>query len=380
MDAALRPRSAPAPTPPGVRGVGPSVEARAAALRRFGAAPADLEALLDYTEDPFDSGGALTLDDEPSVAVWEEYAAEAAAEGAVPVLRRALVQLRFPVRAGMSEEPAYRAATRRGDLAALGLSGRFEGGLGLEAPDRIRVEVHPTPAGRVPVITAPARADFVALVRALARRNEPAEVPDSMGALMVGGYNNWDRVGRYRRAWAAGRSGGTWAEAFRRLVPRKELYQDRFILLSEGPYSGLPAAAVGLEASDWVAVSHRIRLEHECAHYYCRRALGAMRHHVIDEVIADAYGLAAGAGGYDAARLLAFLAGVPGGPPGRIGNYLDGLAPTARPVVERIVREVAGGLEADPELRAGLGPDPCVRAAALRRIVAAAVRGWVGGE
>ena len=82
------------------------------------------------------------------------------------------------------------------------------------------------------------RTDFVALVRALTMRNEPGPVPASMGAYMVSGLNNWDRIVEHRRRWEAeggDRSETGWQEEFRRLVPRKELYQDRFLIISDGP-------------------------------------------------------------------------------------------------------------------------------------------------
>ena len=351
---------------------------RAAALRRLGASDADLGALLAYTENPFDLAGPLVLGDEPFVEVWETYLAEAKVKGVLPALRRVLVQLRFPIREGMSTTAPYRAATRRGDLEGLGADGLFQGGLRLVEPEGLRLELHATPAGRLPVLTASAREDFVALVRALTRRNEPAPLPDTMGALMVSGYNNWDRVRLHRQAWAAAGAEGTWADAFQRLVPQRALYQDRIVLLSEGPYSGVPAQLVGMAEADWVRASHALRLEHECAHYYCLRALGAMRANALDEVIADAYGLAAGAGGYDAGRLRLFLEGAPGGPPGRVANYTASLPPSARPVVGRLVRQLAEALEEDVALRRGLPAAPDVRAAALRRIVATVGTGWTG--
>ena len=36
-----------------------------------------------------------------------------------------------------------------------------------------------------------------------------------------------------------------------RIVPYRELYQDRFILLSDGPYSAVPAADLGLDDAEW---------------------------------------------------------------------------------------------------------------------------------
>ena len=318
-------------------------ERRAEVLRRFGATQAELDELLVYTQIPFNFSGPLVLLDEPFTAVWEEYLAASEVEGVFPVLQRVLHQLRFPVREGMSGEGAYAAATRRGDLSALGTGGLFEEGLQLRAPGRLRLELHPTPAGRIPVLTAPVREDFVALVQALARRNEPVPLPDSMGALMISGYNNWDRVRRYRKAWEdEAPAGETWVDAFQRLIPQKPRYQDRMILLSEGPYSAVPAADLGLDEAEWLDLSHAIRKEHESAHYYCKRVLGTMRYHVFDEMIADAYGLAAGAGAFRPAWLLRFFGLHHGGPfpqeGGRMWNYSDGLSHDAVRVLAALVR------------------------------------------
>ena len=318
-------------------------ERRVDVLRRFGAAESDLDALLAYTENPFDFSGPVVLGDEPFVPVWEGYLAEANRDGVFPVLRRVLHQLRFPIREGMGGVEAYRAATRRGDLSALGTGGLFEGGLQLVSPETLRLELHPTPAGQIPVLTAPVREDFIALVQALTRRNEPTPLPDSMGALMVGGYNNWDRVRRYREAWERG-GVGVWDEAFKRLVTQKELYQDRFILLSEGPYSGVPASRVGLKNEAWLRVSHDIRREHECAHYYCRRVLGSMRRHVHDEVIADAYALAR-AGRYGAGWIMVFM-GIEDGARspqtgGRMLNYCNEMPSDQVEVLTSLVRDWA---------------------------------------
>ncbi len=94
------------------------------------------------------------------------------------------------------------------------------------------------------------RADFVSLVQSLARRNEPEAIPVSMGACIVAGYNNWDRVARLRERFERGEpvaeGASDWSEAFRAVRERKEMYQDRFVLLSSGPYSGVPAAELGL--------------------------------------------------------------------------------------------------------------------------------------
>lgn len=340
-------------------------EARAAVLRGFGAGEAEAAELLAYNRSHFDLPLAvsLPLPDEPCVQAWARYAAEARTHGVLPVLREQLVQLRFPVAAGTSGTEAYHAATRKGVLPQ-----RTEG-VRLEDADGLRLLVHPTPAGAIPVLIVPRRADFETLVRALVRKNEPVPLPASMGACMVAGYNNWGRVAELRRRWEAGEvdAGGAadWSAAFAVLRARKELYQDRFVLLSEGPYSGVPAARMGLDEEAWREASRTIRLEHECAHYFTRRVLGSMRNNLLDELMADYAGIVAAAGRYRADWFLRFCGlGDAGGcrADGRLWNYRGDptLSPAAFAVLQRLVRAAAARLQAmdaalDPAFRTPAG-------------------------
>lgn len=341
-------------------------------LRAHGAADGEIDELLAYTANAFAAAGPLDAaapppDDEPHVAAWERYAFRAAEEGVVPVLRDVLPQLRFPVEPGISATDAYRAATLRGERAE-----HPGGGARLEDPRGVRLFLHPTPAGRIPVIVAGHRADFVTLIRALTRRNEPDAIPDSMGACIVGGYNNWERVAEARRAWEAGNPAaalaGGWAAHFRaEVVPRKERYQDRFIVLSTGPYSAVAAEALGLGEEEWRRKSLAIRLEHECAHYFTRRVYGSMRNSLHDEVIADYQGVRAAEGRFRGDWFLRFM-GVEGASyreGARLQNYRGAppLSDGAFAVLQALVRSIAGNLEAlDARARPGAaGPDERVR-------------------
>ena len=227
--------------------------------------------------------------DEPHVGMWEIYAEDAARVGTIPALAARLPQLRFPVTAGVSATETYRAATRRGEIP----DGLVDGGPAFARPGDISVGIHRTLGGRLPVLVALAREDFETLVRVFTARNEPVPVPRSMGACFVKGFNNWDRVHAYRRLWEEEHPGGDWSEGFAELVPQKELYEDRFMILSSGPYSSLPAEAAGFSEEDWEALSLRIRRDHECTHYFTLRAAGATRTNLLDEVVADYAGLVA---------------------------------------------------------------------------------------
>lgn len=277
----------------------------------------------------------LPLPDEPFVATWERWAGEARDRGAFAVLSEHLPQLRFPVREGISRSEDYRAATLRG-VPPEELAGAT--GLELPRPEALELEIHPSPAGRIPVLLVRGRAEFVTLLRALGKRNEPVPVPDSQGALMVGGFNNWARMRELR-------SRGMEIEE---ILPRKELYQDRFILLSDGPYSAVPAADLGLDENEWREISLAIRRDHECAHYFTRRLFGSMRNHAQDELMADWAGLAAATGRFRADWFLRFL-GLEEYPlyrrGGRLDLYRGDLSDEAFTLLHAVVHSAAHNLE-----------------------------------
>ena len=293
--------------------------------------------LARYLENPFDlsalgRGTVLPLPDEPFVAIWERWAEEARQRGAFAVLSEHLPQLRFPIREGISKTEAYRDATLRGappEASAAGLE--------LARPEAIELEIHPSPAGRIPVLLVRGRAEFVSLVRALGRKNEPSPVPDSQGALMIGGFNNWARI-RELRSRGEEVTGAT----------PKELYQDRFILLSDGPYSAVPAADLGLAEEEWKEISLAIRRDHECAHYFTRRLFGSMRNHAHDELIADWAGLVAATGRFRADWFLRFL-GLEDPSRYRLGGRLDlyrgDLSDAAFAALHEVIRSAAANLE-----------------------------------
>lgn len=292
-------------------------------FRAAGASETQIEELEEYTDSRFDVSAlgpetVLPLPDEPFVPCWETWAEEAAQageRGAWTVLARHLPQLAFPVREGISQEDAYRAATLRG-VPVEELPDAV--GLDVPHPETVELALHASPAGRIPVLICRGRDEFAALVRALARRNEPAEVPGSMGALMVSGYNNWHRLHALRAQWEAtpaeDRETESWNAELRRLRQgHKDLYQDRLILLTDGPYSAVPAAEVGLEEDAWRERSLVLRRDHECAHYFTRRLFGSMRLNLHDELLADYAGLVTAFGRFDAALFLRFLGVGPDG-------------------------------------------------------------------
>lgn len=324
-------------------------------LISLGANGTEVKELMQYNENVYDHSTitgnvGFPMPDELFAGAWEQYAAEAAARGVFHTLKDRLVQFKFPIREGISATESYRAATRRGDTDGI----PEDTGLELELPDGLELVLHQTPAGRIPLLVTRSRADFVTMVQALTRRNEPQAVPDSMGAVIIAGYNNWDRIHTYRREWAKKNPENlieeSWQAEFQRLIPQKELYQDKFIILSDGPYSAVPAESLGLTEEEWRRLSLIIRREHECTHYFTRRFFSAMRNNLLDELIADYMGIVSAVGCYRADWFLRFV-GLENYPQYRAGARLENyrsdppLSDGAFKILQALVKLAAENLE-----------------------------------
>jgi hypothetical protein len=319
-------------------------------LAEFGASDREIEELLLYNQNVFaqnnsDTSLQFPLPSEPHIAVWQEYLTEAETKGTWATLKQALMQLKFPIQAGFSLTETYLAATRKG------IEPNYGSGLVLQQPEALQLTIHQSLAGAIPAILTTSRNDFVSLIRAITKRNEPVDIPDSMGACMVAGYNNWDRIRRYRQQWVVNNSELNWSKEFSRLITRKELYQDRFIILSDGFYSNVQPEKLGLTATEWRRLSLTIRLEHECTHYFTRRVFNSMRNNLLDELIADYRGIVAATGTYKADWFLHFL-GLESFPHyregGRLQNYRGQppLSEGAFKILQRLVKAAAENLEA----------------------------------
>ena len=294
-------------------------------LRAHGARDDRLDVLSAYVDRPIAEvalePARLPLVDEPHIARWSVYADEARSVGSLPALERRFPQLQFPVREGISQDPAYRGATRRGERPR-----RSPGdGPDFRAPESVVLSVHESMAGRIPVIVASERVDFELLVQAFTERNEPVPVPRSMGACIVKGFNNWDRIREYRKTWEAGNDHPTeraWLQEFEAVKKQKALYQDTFIILSGGPYSAVSSDALSLGPEQWTRESVAIRREHELFHYFTHRVFGSMRNNILDELLADFIGLLRVYGEYRTEYALRFL-GLEEHPTFREGGRLE---------------------------------------------------------
>lgn len=280
---------------------------------------------FEHTNDK--SWEEIPLQDELFVRDWEEYINDISQQGFIASLSKRLVQLNFPVREGMSQNSNYQLATRRGaDISKMPETTKVE----LKEPGRIEVYLYQTWAGRIPVIQVCDRSDFETLVRVFAHRNEPVPIPPSMGACMIKGYNNWDRVKNYKEKWQRDNAYKEnadllWQLAFEKMKSQTEFYRDTFLILSDKEYSNVPAKLLGIAAAEWRRLSLLLRREHEATHYCTLRFWGSARNHLLDELIADYMGLVAATGSYKAQWFLCFM-GLEDYPAfrtgGRLTNYL----------------------------------------------------------
>lgn len=288
------------------------------------------------------------LPDENFVATWETYVDAVETSGSITSIYPWLPQLQFPIQEGMAKEPAYQAAISRGLFS---YPSNIASGLPLEEPKLCKLHIHPSLAGRIPVFSAGIRSDFISLVRAFIKKNEPAPIPASMGAVIIGGYNNFHRIHCLRETFlGSGESATSWPERFQQIKQEKALYHDRFILLSPGPYSAVTARTLGLCEQEWLELSRVIRLEHECTHYFTRRVFFSMQNNLLDELLADFCGIEAASGQYRADWALAFLgledsSSYRNG--GRLENYrgTPSLSEGSFVVLQKLVRKAITHLE-----------------------------------
>ena len=236
----------------------------------------------------------------------------------LPALARIYPQLYLVP--GTETAESYRDVVLRGQDAPAHSLSHFRGSDG----DSLLAEE--TPAGTVPVITLRERGDFELFLQIMACRCTPRPIPATQGASILDGVINWTRIRAHREEFLRAHGPeADWDGEFARFTADRANYTDALIVLSAGPYSAVDAKTLGFSEEDWLAKSHVIRRAHECTHFLCRRLFPDKKDAVWDELVADAAGITAALGRYDAALAERFL-GIDGNgyAGGRLENYVDG--------------------------------------------------------
>jgi len=285
---------------------------------------------------------------EPYIDSWAAYVTESREGEVFQLLQKCYPQLNFPVEEGINKTQAYMDAVLKGKPHATESTSSPL----LDKPETLKITLHNSIAGNVPVLLVADEQDFVRLVQCFIHKNNPVPVPRSMGALLANGINNWDRIRALKTAWLVNNPDDTWNQEFsKNIVPNPGLYKDKLVMLSAKPYSNVPARQLGLTEETWASYSLSIRLEHECTHLYTLNEYGCASNNLHDELIADYIGISKTIGTYSKEWMLAFM-GLEDYPHYRKGarleNYLGSASLTAEnfgrltTVIKQAIERIAG--------------------------------------
>lgn len=224
-------------------------------------------------------------------------------EHCLDILARRYPQILLPVQEGMKNTDEYKNVCLRGE--------KCERPITFSKDPKDSLETVETPAGSVEVLSLRKREDFVHACQCLGNKCEPVEIPDSTGAMVIFGLNNWDKV----------RAG-------------MDNYKDSFIILSSGNYSNvnnkdvysITNTEIDLSEEEWIEKSITIRKYHELTHFVMRKTYPDDISFIRDELIADCIGLICAFNYFDT-RLLKLFLGIEGETyreGGRLQNYEGG--------------------------------------------------------
>ncbi|WP_299833581.1 hypothetical protein [uncultured Tenacibaculum sp.] len=282
-----------------------------------------IQEVLEYTQNKFVKPSFSKFSkEEKYIETWEAYNEESKLLGVFKTLKKYIVQLQFPVKAGISSTEAYKNVTLRGK------ENTTNSNLLLEDENALWLDIYESKLiGKVPVLIVSNVNDFKTLVCAFSNKNEPADLPKSMGAAFIKGINNWDRISKLKKAWQEEKTAISWNQFFKQeILPNRDLYQDKLIILSTKPYSGVAHEVLNVSESLWQEASVNIRKEHECAHLFTLNYYGQMAKNIHDELIADYAGIIRVLGKFDKNWMLHFL-GLESYPNyrngGRFQNYMN---------------------------------------------------------
>lgn len=218
-------------------------------------------------------------------------------EHILETLSRRYPQLLFPISAGISKSFAYRRAVLLGK--------EHTGTLDFTMSEKDRFVRIDMPVGTAEALLLYNREDFEKCACALGNRCEPKELPKSVGAFMISGLTNWEKVRSHLAEHGECENNGL--IDWERLQSTGCNYKDKIILLSSGYYSSVAPETVGFQEEEWIEKSITIRMYHELAHFVCRTRYPKNTDAIRDEIFADMVGIVAAVGYYDTNMAKIFL-------------------------------------------------------------------------
>ena len=254
--------------------------------------------------------------------------------GAIATLAKRFPQLYVAPAEG--SEQAHRAASGRGAVPEGASLNHFVGS------DHDELREIDTPVGPIDVLFLKERADFETFLQIVGHKSQPVPIDPTVGAITYRGLADWGAVQDAYRAYVV-TGGNDWPGEFRRLAQKPGAFRAELIVISEGPYSNVPAIDTPYDTDEWIDISREIRLHHECAHVVCRRTMPDDILPVWDEVTADVTGLLCATRGYDASLAARFLGITADGyAGGRLAEYLDDEQQAS---IDQVASEVFAALE-----------------------------------
>lgn len=259
---------------------------------------------------------------ESSIKFWEDYL-QSEELNAFQILKDFYPQLYFPIESGINKTENYVNTVLKGKDSYKSIEKQLQ----LNSPEGVNIKIHESIAGKIPVLSIDDDEDFVIFLQCLIHNNNPLAIPQSMGAFLAKGINNWARIHSLKNQWLENNSFGNWSNEFsENILPYPDLYKDKIIVLSAKPYSNIPFERLGLSEEEWKTYSYSIRLEHECTHLYTLKKYGYASNNLHDELIADYIGISKAYGSYNKYWMLLFM-GLEDYPKYRKGarlqNYLE---------------------------------------------------------
>ena len=269
-----------------------TLELRKNMLKKKGATEIEVNELLDFNANIFDYSHledeiSFPLNDELFIKSWQKYDDEAASLGVFPVIRKALPQLNFAIENKVADTPDYKDAVLYGHIQNEHLkSNEME----LIAPDNFQLAVTPTDAGHIPIIYIPERKDFESVYNALKNSNTSCDIPDKLTSAMIRDLRNAERISLYKERFMKKRAlmnlNTTWRDEFHKLLLKKELYLDSFIIVCGGNVANVTHEEAEYPEDEWNAISIIINREKEALKYYMKRIFQVEKLHPYIEFIA----------------------------------------------------------------------------------------------
>lgn len=213
------------------------------------------------------------------------------AEHFISKLAQEYKQLYLPIRKGISDTSEYKDVTLKGHAP-------LNHDLDFILHDKDLYQVFNTDYGYVKYIYLYNRSDFEKLVKKLAYKCEPVELPRTMGSIVIRGVTNWEKIKLHKLKYEL-MGNNDWNLEFKRFTAVKKNYQDTIIIISDGYYSNLPLNYTNFTERQWNDISVDIRKYHELTHFICMNKYPKLKHPIFDELLADCMGLLFAAGYYD---------------------------------------------------------------------------------